>query len=59
MGKTMKVYRRPGKPQIGFVFLVCVLLLVAAVTVGIMLLMGKPIGFDLTWMEEELREYFR
>ena len=59
MGKTMKVYRRPGKLQTGSVILVCVLLLAAAVAVGIMLLMGKPIGFDLTWMEGELREYFR
>lgn len=55
MGKTMKVYRRPGKVQMGFVFLVCLLIMSVMTGIGIMLLMG---GLDITWVEEELQGYF-
>lgn len=58
MTKTVKVQRRPGKAQIGFVLLVCTLLMAASVYVGLMLLMGEPPGMDFHWAEE-LKDYFR
>jgi hypothetical protein len=58
MAKTVRVRRRPGKVQAGFVFLVCVLLMAASVYVGLMLLTGEPPGMDFHWAEE-LRSYFR
>lgn len=59
MSKALKVYTRPGKLQIGVVFLICLVVLVVAAYIGILLLMDEPIISNLQWLQEEIQSYFR